>query len=482
MKQKIYVMLGRYGDIINLLPVIKYEHDQNNYKPGLVVSYNYADLLEGCNYLQPIIFDGRFEKINEAISFVREKHPDHEIINCAVYGHDYHYKRQCHSFLKEAWHKSRCPVAFGQLPLIFDKRDKVRETKLLSELNIKENKKIIVTALSGNSSPLHQADYFLSHLKQRFNQQDYQIIDISNYKATRFYDLLALYEVADTLISIDSAPLHLANAVPDLNVISLVNDKGEWYQSDWKPNHILRMSYKEVQHRIDEIVNVIKNKTHRKIHYLTSMPETPNEETRRRIDFAHDTIKREMIFTQQYWTYNIYKHKLPKIKDMINSVADKNINDDDIIFIVNSDISIVPGLTGLLMEIGKNGAAFFHRHDFKRLEKPLISEVEIQRGSWYIGSDAFAFTKSWWLRNRDIYPDMYYAREAWDMVFRNMIKRSRGIEIFTSIYHEKHKSFWEAKENINCKENSHNRSVGKEWLSRYGGNWLDPLQKNLRYK
>jgi hypothetical protein len=482
MKKKIFIMLGRYGDIINLLPVLKYEHEQFNYKPGLLVSKDYADMLEGCSYLQPIIFDGRFEKINEAIASINDRYADYEIINCAVYGHSYHYKRQCHSFLREAWHKSRCPIAFGQLPLVFDKRNEERESKLLYELNLKENKKIIVTALSGNSSIFHQANYLLAQLKQRLNHRDYQIVDISNYRATRFYDLLALYEIADCLVASDSAPLHLANAVPSLDVISLVNDKGTWYQSDWKPNHILRMSYKEVQHRLDDIVNVIKTKNHRKIHYLTSMPETPNEETKRRINFATDTIKREMIFTQKYWTFNVYENKLPKIKDMINCIAERNINDDDIIFIANSDISIVPNLTGFLLNLRKGGAAYFHRHDFKRLDKPLISEVEIKQGSWYIGSDAFAFTKRWWLNNRNIFPDMYYAREAWDMIMRNMIKRFHGFEIFTSIYHEKHKSFWESKEGKNCKENVHNRRVAKQWLDRYGGDWLDPIKKNVRYK
>lgn len=482
MNKKIFIMLGRYGDIINILPVLKYENDQHGYEPGLVVSKDYADILNGCSYLQPIIFNERFEKINEAIAFVNNKYTDHDIINCAVYGHNYHYKRQCNSFLREAWHKSRCPIPFGHLPLVFDKRNEERGGKLLHELNVKENKKIIITALSGNSSPFPQANYLLAQLKQKFNQKEYQVIDISNYKAGRFYDLLTLYEIADTLISIDSAPLHLANAVQNLNVISLVNDKGSWYQSDWKPNHILRISYKEVQHRIDEIFFTIKNKKRRKIHYLTSMSENLNEETKRRIDFAQDTIKREMIFTQKYWTHNIYENRLPKIKDMINCIAERNINDDDIIFIANSDISIVPNLTGFLLNLKKGDAAYFHRHDFKRLDKPLISEAEIQSGSWYIGSDAFAFTKSWWIRHREIFPSMYYAREAWDMVMRNMIKRSRGIEIHNSIYHEKHKSYWESKKGKNCKENVHNRRVAKQWLDKYGGDWLDPIKNNLRYK
>jgi hypothetical protein len=70
---------------------------------------------------------------------------------------------------------------------------------------------------------------------------------------------------------------------------------------------------------------------------------------------------------------------------------------------------------------------------------------------------------------------MVFGREAWDMVMRNLMKRSCGgsgaCELHLAIWHEKHKSFWEHAPRV--PGNEHNRRLATQWLARYGGDWND---------
>lgn len=485
--KKAYIMLGRIGDVCNIIPAVEHEARTHNYKPALIVAKEYANLLDGCNYLDKIIWDGDFRDCNKAVSWAKRKFKKHEIINCAVYGHDYHFEKRTNSFNRESWRFSGCPVPWGRLPLTFDNRSDERERKILNALKIDGHKPVIVTALSGHSSPYPYGEKLLSYLKKEL--ADFQIVDISKYKAERFYDLLGLFEVAQCLITIDSAPLHLANAVKDLPVISLIQDqKSTWHRSAWRPNHVLRLLYEETPKRFADIAEAAQkgfDYNKRKIYFITSYKLTADEETNRRNSLALRTRIEEAKHSPfyEFTCFNDYgrnatsigdPHQLPFIRDMVYSGIRRATNDNDVIMLCNSDICFTPGITGWIFEeVERHGASFFHRYDFNKLANPLISEAEVSQGKWYPGSDAFVFTKAWWQKNGHIFPDMVFGREAWDMVFRNMIKRSGGSEIFCGIYHEKHDSFWERTPNRDNGGNSHNRKLAEKWLQTYGGDWND---------
>lgn len=477
MRKKTYLMLGRTGDILNLLPAIEHEADTYGYKPKLVVANAYADVLDGFSYVEKVVYPGHFSDLMGALEYARIKDNNEALIICSVYGKNYTIKKTCSSFLREAWHYSLCPKAWGHLTLNVDQRNENRESKLLYELGVEENKKIVVTALSGHSSPLSGKDKLLSYLRTELSS-DYQIIDISEVKAYRIYDLLALYEIAHVLIANDSSPLHLANAVPDLPVISLISDlKDRWHESSWRPQHKLRVMYSELESRYDKIIDAVigGNEYQRpEIHVVTSSA-TNNNDAQRRNAMAYKSWFMERMKTGvDKWYFEQYGNgeHLPKVKNMIDHIYDRT-EDNDILMITNADICFVPGITGwILHEVERHEAVYFHRHDFPTIDKLLISEAEAGKGKWYCGSDTFAFTHKWWKQHKDLFPDMYFGREAWDMVMRNMIKRSGGVEIHNAIYHEKHKSYWE-NEGRDCAENEHNRKLASRWLSRYGGNWND---------
>jgi len=496
--QKTYIILGRTGDILNLLPVIEYEAQQNKYKPRLVVAKEYADVLEGVDYVERVIYNGEFQDILGAITYATARHPDDQIINCAVYGKNYSYKKKCASFLREAWNFAQAPVAWGSLPLNINRRSPEREKKLLEDIGyFDSDAPLIVASLNGHSSPFPHREILIRKIANELvmgKLKDFRFIDISGVRAERIYDLLALYERAHCLIASDSAPLHLAEAMPslppELPIISLISDlKDHWHQSSWRKKHILRLLYSEVPNNLDEIIKAIEQGfTYERpsIRLVTSAPNSFNDETKRRNSLALASwIKERNIAGAGFWYFDFYNSMtVPKVKTMIDFISDK-ANTNDILMITNADINFVPGITGwILHEIKRHDAVYFHRHDFfNRMEGNLISEAQVTAGKWYCGSDAFAFSRKWWLENRDIFPDgMYFAREGWDMVMRNMIKRTKGAEIHNAIYHEKHKSFWEAPENKNCRENLINRSLGQQWLNNFGGDWNDWKLKNIIYK
>jgi hypothetical protein len=484
--KKAYLLLGRAGDICNFLPVIKLESDLHGYIPKLIVAKDYADILEGCSYVDPVIYDGNprdYKKARIWLSRNKIKLDGYKIIDCSLSGNGYQLAKRSSSFVRESWRLADCPLPWGELPLIFDKRDAERE-KLLTNAFAVEGKHIILTALNGSSSLYKYADKLLVYLLENLSEE-FQIIDISNLKAIRFYDLIGLFEKAHCLITIDSGPLHLAHAVPEMPVISLISDlKDQWHQSAWRPQHTLRLTYSESYSKFAQIAIAASGGRYYEqdiIAFISSKNIFPDKEESRRIDLAERTRKFENEMAGKLWIFDYYKTEgsdIPYVKQMIDQIAN-TLSFDSIIMICNADICFVPGITGWILDaVRQYGAAYFHRHDFKRLgrpyiERPFISESQVKDGKWYPGSDAFVFRKSWWEKHRSIFPDMLFAREAWDMIMRNMIKRSGGTEIFNAIYHEKHPSFWESKENRNCQENVYNRQLAKEWLDKYGGDWND---------
>ncbi len=158
--------------------------------------------------------------------------------------------------------------------------------------------------------------------------------------------------------------------------------------------------------------------------------------------------------------------KLPFIHDMIEQAAP--VGDDDIIFITNADICVLPGTGDEIAKLcSGQGACFAYRWDFDRLDSLLLTKEQISKGKWYIGCDAFAFTKRWWNTYRANLPDFILGRECWDWIMRALIVESGGAELQQAIYHEKHPSPWKVGR-LYQPGNLYNRSYARAWLEERG--------------
>ena len=162
------------------------------------------------------------------------------------------------SFSRESWKLAGCLKDWGKLPLVFDKRDKAREDALMPKgwFTKGRKKKIMLVSAGSVSSPFPYRDLLMKLLA--LNYPNFNVIDLGLIKAERFYDLLGLYEAAHCLVSVDTAHLHLAAAVPKLPVMALIQDRPiYWYGSAWRPSHHFHCRYRDFPRRAMELFTAI---------------------------------------------------------------------------------------------------------------------------------------------------------------------------------------------------------------------------------
>jgi hypothetical protein len=259
---RIYVLLGANGDICQMLRLLYHEFQETGVKPRLMVSAEYAPILDGVSYVEPTIYQGPHYEIEKACELAKTmadevvcaqvKGPKDEVERW-VYGGKQHAPAT--SFVKEQWRvMGKLKLWTEKLPLVFDKRDAAREADVLIKPDTIKTR-VIVLALEGKSSPFSQADELRKIIQDNFGQH-YHILDLP--KAERFYDVIGILENADALFAIDSGPLHLASAVPNLPVFALTQDKPTaWYGSPWAANHVWHCRYGDFDARKWEILEVM---------------------------------------------------------------------------------------------------------------------------------------------------------------------------------------------------------------------------------
>lgn len=503
-KRRMFFQLGRAGDILNILPLLKREFDETGERPLVYTRRRFERIFEGVSYAETIVTDGPFEDIIPAL-VKAEKLADElgvELVCTQIYGKDYVGSSRCSSFLNESWNRLPGSPPWGTLPLVFDRRDPSREVAIVEHLRREPEKKYVVAALSGNSSPFEQGPALRRALAGWAKQLCFEVIDVSGFVADRFFDLIGLLEGAACIISVDTGVLHLAAATKTPVVAIITREPSMWHGTSWRPEHAVRVFYDEIGDRIPidslalcPFVNWLKTRGEPRIFHVWSKFEG-DAETERRKSLAARTWLEEGQRSAGVWGEISIEESdirrtsadvgdprpMPYVKDLveeaINSLPDGS--GAAIIALTNADVCFAPGLTGWILDrVPRVGACFSHRYDFPRLDEPLANEAAVRRGDYYPGSDAFFFTVEWWEANKHRYPDMILGRQQCDEVLRILIKSTGGLEIRHAIYHEKHASFWEAQENQQSNPgNAHNRALAKKFYLKtgYGPNdyiWWD---------
>jgi hypothetical protein len=146
------------------------------------------------------------------------------------------------------------------------------------------------------------------------------------------------------------------------------------------------------------------------------------------------------------------KTQVPFVRDLIEkavnaSKSSGNGSGSDLIVLTNSDTCFARGLSkAILSEINVHPAIASHRYDFNHRLFEFYSPSQAIRGNFYPGCDLFAFTLEWWEQNGSSFPDMLLGREGWDLVLREIIRRTGGtVWTYGMIYHEAHPSLWFSK-------------------------------------
>ena len=229
-----YLIGGRSGDVISLLPAFLEIYHRTGIKPVVCATPPYSDVLDGVSYVQswPLTFDWKScETARRSLESEGFK-----VICPTWYNDDPNiaptYKETTSGKTELISHGVRWMVDAGRwpdvatsmydilgfnrlemqrLPLVFDQRDGAREGALI-RTTCRGKKPVLLYNFTGVSSPFPAMPEVVNQLFSL--QSQFQLIDLGKITAHRIYDLLGLYDIACGLVTSDTATLHLAPASP----------------------------------------------------------------------------------------------------------------------------------------------------------------------------------------------------------------------------------------------------------------------------
>lgn len=442
---KTYIQLARTGDIISLLPML-YALHQRGEKNKLMVGSEFASVLDGVSWIERVVFHGKATSLAEA---VKDAGPD--AVSTQVFGSPDDVKAhtfdraglngsQTDSFVKEAWALAgHSDLWYSQPPLVFDRRDSVREEKLVKE-HIQPKKRVVLVALGGKTSPFPYRELALKLLELEFGRRKgWQILDISNLKAERIYDLLALYERAHCLIASDSAPLHLAVACPNLPVVALVNDQPNyWHGSPWRPNHIWHCRYGDFPKRCTDMLGVIEYASKstfqvaypnldNQIVHVVNASETTKENALSGLKAIETWAQQKtMCFTRidpgalgkDSLTHLNDSERHPFLRGCLR-LGLMRTKAGDRMCLTRTTTCFREGITERLMA---NEACYAHR-------------VQGEPALHNPATDLFCATREWWEKHFMEIPDLVWGRDQiWASVLQMMFRKHGAVELVNAVY------------------------------------------------
>jgi hypothetical protein len=272
-----YVQLGRFGDIMILLPAMKQQFDTTGVRPVIMTCAHFASVLEGCSYVKawPVHNADWVRSVSHARDHAMryyEKVVVPKWWDCPGMGppppmpeEPYTVLRhqdgrqivipqqEWDSYMVSQW--QACGWTRQQMldwPLVFDRRSTARELHLAG-VHVPLKEPLVLYNFSGISNPMGfepEVVSALNPLRGRF-----RMLDLSKVRAARIFDLLGLYDRALCLISGDTATLHLA-AASKVPLIALLADGGAG--SIVKGNAVSKLRYHEVRARVGEIREAIE--------------------------------------------------------------------------------------------------------------------------------------------------------------------------------------------------------------------------------
>ena len=484
MERVAIVCLGAMGDCCNALPIALHEFSLGNHVT-FYIAREFASLLDGVTYCEPAVVDTHYRNCLPVADEAERTGKYDRVLIVQCYGTP--LDRQTDSFCKEAWRAVGMLNQWGKLRLWFDNRNSSREETWINAATCdNSNRPILLVSHSGKSSPFPFKRELLEILVPL--SKSFMIMDISDLRCERFYDLLGLMEKASCLIATDSGPLHLANAVPNLPVIALVTDRPDmWHGAPPQPNHVLRIRYgdfpKKVSYeRILETLMQISSskKVERRIVHAWNDYAYRQPDANYRHGIAKESWEQE--YKKGRWipcpipdaqtTRNAQRvgeqKPLPFINDIINLAAEQ-AQPDDLICLTNDDTIFVNNITERLLTT--EPPFWSSRWEHSKVNGPL-DPVSIKKNSWkHVGADVFVFTKRWWMQYGGEFPDMIISREAWDLVLRVLINLKGGHEEDALCAHIIHSPEWHSHEHRESVSNLFNRDAARRFFREHAMQW-----------
>lgn len=485
--QTCIVELGRYGDIINILPICRDIYAKTGSKVVVAVSRGFEDIFEATTYAEAMPLDLSTVDVVPAIRAAKDNFQS--VIVSQVYGKGYNPGKETKHYNIESWRLAGYLDRWDDpsLRLVLDARNYARERSLIERVwPVTDKPIILVNASAGHSSPFADNEAFQKWMAESFSDRAH-FIDIGALKAERIYDLVGLFELADGLVTIDTATLHLA-AATRIPVIALLSDGGEWRRSAPRCSVVASFPTNEWKESRDLVVSGIER-----------MIASSLESVVLHAYEVHDTSDRAKRAQQTWastgWTpapYEKYlrtakdigdRRDLPYLKDVLSNAL-ASASDGDIVVFTNDDIILHPDCAVELERLmSKVTCASSRRIDLKDpFDSSRSREDYAKLDNRHVGRDLFAFRADWLRDHISEIPDFILGASAWDLCLAAMVRNYGGCEwsIRTSasdclscelplglVLHESHSPKWGDSDNQNSPSELHNAKLFKDWCKAY---------------
>jgi hypothetical protein len=460
--RKLYIELGRNGDIVNILPLLWRNWCQKA-PANLLVAKEYLPLTQGCTYFQAAVYPGAHNQPGAAEAWAKQNRHSEVPVVCQVENNPNDSRQLTDSYQKESWRLAGALDEFGRWPLVFDRRNTPRENALVSQ--IQKSKPMILFAGESISSPFPDAAPLLASLKYQF--AEYDVIDLSGVRAQHIYDLIGLYQSAALLISVDTVHIHLARAC-HTPVIAIINNG--WLGSIPPPTTVKSFRYTGADTgSVLMAASDVLYPSSRTIYHASDIFGQTERHKRARATweplFNYGVIPMHPsgIYPKDARAIGCAR-QLPYLKEIIRPAFDAALPDDVILF-CNDDVGlnadIIPWARA---HVGTYGAA------------------SMRRDSAHCGRDLFGFTKRWLQKHWEEIPDLILGVDSWDIGLAAIIRHHRGIastlenisyDFFPCettdrlLLHENHPPSWHVQGYDHEPATKHNRKLFRQWAKDF---------------
>ena len=412
------VQLGRYGDIINALPAIRAFGQKRGQKQNVVVATEFADVLEGVSYVEPVLFNGGFEKLPDAIGFASQKY--NEIIVSQVWGQGVDVRKECQHYNLDNWERLGMVDRWSEpMPPIFDQRNYVREREQINKIVPWTDEPLVAVSLSGGAtSKLPEGANIKAIIKATFGNT-IRLVDLDAFRFTKIFDAIGVLELADAIVTTDTVWLHLA-AETNVPVAAFLSQISDWHKT--KPRCKCTL---ELHDASDDSVNRLMN-------WLKVRVNSAEQRGFAQCCETHKPLPSRVRKAQRSWKILESRDKwkiamlgkynrdsrilgetrdLPFLRDVLQYGLESCGHDDYLVF-TNDDTILIQGIQNEIKRVLSRGVALTaNRIDIERWSGVPPTTVQTN----HQGRDLLAFKSSWLRKHLNEFPDYALGLCDWDI-------------------------------------------------------------------
>lgn len=238
-----WVLPGKTGDVISVLPILHEEFRLTGEPQNLVVSRQYSSVLQAALYVNAIIWDGDWQDLAVALKMAKKNFGS--VVNLATYGTGFPVEHKTPSYEYDRWLRAGYLDKWDELPMVVD----VGTTS--------GHDGAILVADKGSGVLFQHSRELVELIEKSF--PDKEVVRLSELKLPNFCGFVYLYDRAAALVTIDTAHLHLSKASKVPKFVFATDAPSYWSGSGWSRHFKFYARYSEWNDRKYELIDALRN-------------------------------------------------------------------------------------------------------------------------------------------------------------------------------------------------------------------------------